>query len=196
MLNRIKMKKKMNTKLMPIVFACMLFPLIGCDKDDSKPTTPDSKTPPIGERDPMEVGGAISAVVNGKMVHYPDQLVEVHELDHMVGLTGIVSEQDATHKLKVIVPLESMTGTHGTDSWYDFYVNYEVIPHNGDDSYFYNKNREYEITVDSYEDIKTVGDTTYYRVMGTFTFSGRRASSTETVNVENGTFDMTYKYWY
>lgn len=187
---------RLNIKLIPIVFACLLFPLTGCDKDDDKPAATGTNTPPTQERDPMEVGGTMSAEVNGKMVHYPDHLVEVHDLDFMVGLTGIVSEQDATHKLKVIVPLDSITGTHGPDGWNDFYVNYEVIPNNGDDSYFYNKNKDYEITVDSYEGIKTVGDTTYYRVMGTFSFSGRRASSTETVNVENGSFDMTYKYWY
>jgi|SRR5690554_4471555 len=186
------MKKSINTKFFTFVFACLLFPLFGCEKDDD--STPEPKMPQGPVWNPMEEGGALSGNVNGQMTVYPDIEIRLYPLDEQVGIIGIDTVQNDVHRMRIIVPRDSVTGAYESGDP-GFYADYEIIPGlDEDESYKLNQDKESEINIESYELVKTSGETNFYRVRGTFSLSGRRSLSTEVVDVQNGVFDFTYEY--
>ncbi len=183
------MKKRLNFKLFTIVFACILFPLFGCEEDDSQPA---SSTTPTEENQAMKVGGTISAVVNGELINYPDVQIEIYWLSNMVGIIGIDSvNQETTNQLKVAFPMAPTTGTFISGDP-GFLAEYQVITDNNEFGYLYNSGKVSEINLQKHELIGASGDSTFYHVEATFSLSGKYIITGDSVDIDNGVVDFVF----
>lgn len=187
------MKKFLRLNLPVFLLACLAIPFYGCEEDDNEPP---SSTPPAGENTNLETSGTISAEVDGQLANYQEVLVPIYGLSGTFAIIGIDTlTENTTNRLRVVMPLEPTTGTFDhTDP--GFNVDYEVIIGNSENGYLFNRDKESEINVTTYDSIGFSADTTFYRVEGTFSTSGKRQMSSDSVNIENGEFELIYGIWF
>lgn len=170
----------------------LLAGLCSCSDDDSDP---DHNPPPTGENPSVEVAGTVSAVVDGIQVYYPEVRVVVYGLSGTAGFIALDTvPENRTNVINMNVPLTPVTGDFDhTDP--GFNVSYEVILGNAESGYTFNRERESSISILAYDSVGVSGDTTFYNVRGNFELSGMPQMSSDSVNVEDGEFDFTYKWW-
>lgn len=187
------MKKRVRINLIILLLACVVMPFYGCEEDENEPP---SNPTPTEENPTLERGGTISADVNGEFIDHSKVLVHLYGLSSSISITGYdTSAVDTTKRLKVSLPMEPATGTFAhTDPF--FSVSYEVVTGNSENGYYFNRDRETEINVMTYDSIGFSADTTFYRVEGTFSLSGKRQNSSDSITVENGEFDLIYGLWF
>ena len=187
------MKKSINTKLFTFVFACLLFPLFGCEKDnDSKPAV---STKPVEENQVFDQSGNISAVINGEFIDHSKVWVNRYRISRSLTITGYdTSAVDTTNELRISLPMDPTSGTFSHSDPY-FGIAYEVVTGDSDNGYYYNRDMQSEINV-TYDSIGFSADTTFYKVVGTFSLSGKHEIFNDSITIENGEFDLIYGMWF
>ncbi|MCA1763864.1 MAG: hypothetical protein ABR574_10885 [Cryomorphaceae bacterium] len=187
------MKKYLRFNLIILLLAGVVMPFYGCEEDENEPP---SNPTPTEETPTLETSGTISAEVDGDMINYEEVLIPIYGLSGTFGIIGIDTfTENYTKRLRVVFPLEPTTGTFDhTDS--GFNVDYEVIAGNAESGYLFNRDKESEINVITYDSIGFSADTTFYKVEGTFSTSGKRQMSSDSVNIENGEFELVYGIWF
>ena len=167
-----------------LIIASLL--LFSCSKDNDPQ--------PEEENIPLEVGGTLTAVVNGEKVNYADVRIAIYGLSGSVGIIGHQQvEEHRRDRVRVVVSLTPTTGTFDHNET-PFYIHYEAIMGNSEDGAGFNREASGEITVTDYKSIGTDGDETYYYVKGTFERSGMNNFNSETVDIRDGEFEFVYKY--
>lgn len=168
--------------------AAALFLFSACSKDDAEPEDKG------GDEVRLEEGGTISARINGEAISYEDVRIVIHGLSNNISIQGrLRTHADTMTVLHVTVPLEATTGSFDhSDAGFD--VKFEVITHNNESGYYFNREKTSSIAISSYEAIGEGEDGTFYRVKGSFSHGGMRSMSSETVAVENGSFDFVYSW--
>ncbi|HKL03215.1 MAG TPA: hypothetical protein VJ911_06045 [Cryomorphaceae bacterium] len=187
------MKKRLRFNLIALLLACVVMPFYGCEEDENEPP---SNPTPTEENPTLATNGVISAEVDGQAVDYQSVLIPIYGLSGTFAIIGIDTlTENITNRLRVVLPLEPTTGSFDhTDP--GFNVDYEVIVGNAESGYLFNRDKESEINVMTYDSIGFSADTTFYKVEGTFSTSGKRQMSSDSVNIENGEFELVYGIWF
>jgi len=187
---------KINIKTAAIVLGCMLLPFSSCKEDDDvKPASKQTNENPTAGNN-LEVGGSISATVNGEFLNVPDASIRMYGGGNTVAIIGPNKvHEDTTTFVSIYVPLDPTTGTFD-HSDRGFNVSYEVRTFNNETGTAYSKDKVSEINITAYDSIGSIVDTTFYKVKGTFEFSAKHWANSDYVDVKNGTFDFIYKIWW
>src|SRR5690554_743453 len=199
-INQLKMKKKLNVKVVSLVLSCLILSLSSCEEDDTKPvnnTTNNQK-----QHGNFKVGGSISAEVDGEYINYSNTLVDMYglalEQGRIVGVDS--SNMDTTYKLNVIVSLrKSVTGTFDHDNLKGIDIQYHELVNSSNKLYNFKSDKKYQINISKHELIGKRNDTTFYNIAGTFNFEGEifeyKENYYKAVVIEYGAFEYTAYYW-
>lgn len=192
------MKKILNIRLLGLLISSLVLSSSSCKKDDNvNPSTTNSTS--NNSNNNFQVGGSISAEINGKMINYTNVEVSGYGLSGNKGrITGIDSTKtDTTYKLNVIIPLENgTTGTFNQSDNKGYEIEYLEVVNSTNAHYNYKIDHEYEINISTHDKIGERNDTTFYQIVGTFNFHGEIYQPYfNTVSISNGSFDFIAYEW-
>lgn len=196
------MKKTLNIRLLGLVISSLILSSSSCKKEDNvNPSTTNSTS--NNSNDNFQVGGSISAEINGKMINYTNVEITKYGMSGDKGrITGVdsLTNQDTTYKLSVYISLvNTATGTFDEKSLKGHGVMFEEIENSSNDYYNYKSGPEYEINISSHKVLGERNDTTFYRIVGTFNFKGRVTNINKpyfnSVTVSNGSFNFIAFDW-
>ena len=186
----------LKINLFNLLLCAIIISFSSCEEDDTKPANNSTSTNTGANNNNLNVGGSMSAIVNGEVVETNNAAVNVFGGGNTVSVTAVNKvHEDTTVKVKIYVPLDSITGTYShSDPGFNF--SYEVVTFNNESGYTYTRNKESEISITSYDSIGAIADTVYYRVVGNFEFNSKYWANGDSVDVRDGEFDFKYRIWW
>jgi len=186
----------LKINLFNVLICAIIISLSSCEEDDTKPANNSTSTNTGANNNNLNVGGSMSAIVNGEVVETNNAAVNVFGGGNTVSVTAVNTvHEDTTVKISIYVPLDSITGMYShSDPGFNF--SYEVVTFNNESGYTYSKDKNSEINVISYDSIGAIDDTVFYNVVGTFEFSSKYWANGDSVDVRDGEFDFNYRIWW
>lgn len=180
------MRNLKRTYLFTVILIASL--LLSCSKEnDPKPD----------DNIPFEVGGSITAVVNGEKKSFPNAVItEYPRTGQFEIIGGINMEEGRRERVTIRLPLAPATGTfeHGSNG---YYIGYAIRKWGtGDLRNFARLDATGEINVTEFKVIGTDGEDTYYSVKGRFNRTGRDIQEDPilgtTLDVRDGEFEAIF----
>src|SRR5690606_23815727 len=112
----------LKINLFNLLLCAIIISFSSCEEDDTIPANNSTSTNTGANNNNLNVGGSMSAIVNGEVVETNNAAVNVFGGGNTVSVTAVNKvHEDTTVKVKIYVPLDSITGTYShSDPGFNF----------------------------------------------------------------------------